>query len=652
MQTQVIEIPKKPVWLPPDLADSGEISVSFRLSWAEKKRMRKRKKIANSDWAEKHRYVTTGDEAGGLYQKKKFAYSPAVMDAAQHQSVHEIVLCWADQTGKSFTIDTDIASGIDQDPGDVLYVYPDEDTAKDNMKDRLNKIIEASPRLRGYTTGNPDDMGQKRINLQHMTIYAGWASSASKLANRPYKKGVADEVGKFPLTVGKKEAGPIDKMRKRFRRYRYSYRLWISSTPTDINDIIWQELNTCDIVFEYKVKCASCRHVHLMEFETEYKWFRWDDEKDPDKVQKNDLGYYICPGCGVVWKDYERDLAVRGGAWFAMVKSPDGEKEYIGAGLPLKEYLKKYNPRKIGFHLPSWISPDVGISEVCAGFMRGQKDKIKLKDWNNSHAAKPWTDFTQDRPESSILALCDDRPRGSVPGGGRVNRLIATLDSQGTDEKNEWYRYEVRAWGWGDTLSLPESWQVREGRMENFKQIEEMLIHNSFYDADGNAYKIKFILQDAMGRRTHDVINFCTRYRGLVWPTQGRDTKRMSSAYTVKPWEYYPGTKRPIPGGLKLIGFDNFYYKNVLAAKLEIAPDDPGAWHMHHDTELSWAQEMCAETIDSEKMRWVQIASRPNHAWDCSVLQCLAADMLWLKDKVKPENGEHKKGRRVRSRGI
>lgn len=650
---KILDLNNPPSWMPGYMAEEMQSAVArakadkgtdrhrglplqIRFYDAERRVMRKRKKIPVSSWAERHRYVTTGPYEGTRFKKTTFAYAPAVMDASFYPSVQEIVMCFADQASKSFISDTCIAYAADRSPGPVLFCYPDESTALDNMKDRLQPMFRLSPRLRAYMTGMADDEGQKRINLQHMTIYAAWATSAIKLANKPIKYGVADEVDKYPATAGKTEGTPLDKIRKRLRLYRFDRKLWILSTPTIESGPVWVELNTCDVVFEYRVKCADCGHLHLMDFETDKKWFRWDGEKNPEKIEKDHIGYYVCPACGSIWDDQKRDMAVRLGAWYSMVKTPDGKKEIEGPGVEIVEYLSLYKPRKIGFHLPSWISPAVGISEVCAAFVRGQHDKNKLKDFNNSHAARPWTDFTQDRQEDAILRLRDDRPRGVVPGGGRVQALTAFVDTHGLDERG-WFCYEIRAWGWGTPdMAVPESWQIREGQLESFERVADVLWNTRYYDPDGKEYFIALALQDAMGRRTNEVYNFCLGHRGRILPTQGVDSTRMAAPYNFTNLEYFAGSKKAIPGGLSLYRFSNLYFKNILAGKLEVAPGDPGAWHLHAETTEDWARQLCAETIDPKTMQWVQIGSMANHGWDCSVGNILAEEILGLKYIQKP----------------
>ncbi len=628
-----------------------------------KKVARKRKKIPPSEWAPQHRPITVGPLAGTRYKKETVPYANGIMDASVHNAVEEIVLCCADQVSKSFIMETLIGYMADRMPGPVAYTYPDEDTTKDNIKDRLLPMFRDSPRLKTYLTGSRDDESKSRINLTHMPIYATWAGSPTKLANKSIKYIIADEVDKFPDTAGKKEGAPLDKLRKRFRTYNYGRKMWISSTPTIDTGAIWVELNDCNIVFEYHVVCPDCGHEQPMVFE-QIKWP--EDMRDPALVldSKNQV-HYVCPHCGSCWGEAKRNAAVRWGKWRAMKKSPDGEKEYIDAqasgstpgqvGMEMFEYLDKHKPRKIGFHIPSWLSRFVKLKEVAAAFLASIKNKIKLKDFNNSHAAKPWTDFTQERQEDVILKLRDDRPRGIVPGGDKVCCLTAGIDTHGLDDRG-WFAYEIRAWGWGNTDKLlPESWQIREGFIAGatdidkstlvpgqevmpggFAALEQILWNTKYYDSEGKEYFVLLALQDAMGRRTSEVYNFCIKHRYRIYPTQGVDSTRMSQPHSFSDLEYYPGTKTKIPGGVRLYRFNNKFYKDILDGKLSTNIADPYAWFLHNETTKEWARQLCSEVVDEKSQQWVKVTSNAaNHGWDCSVLNILAAEILGVKYQVK-----------------
>ena len=635
-QPSVVILKQRPPWMPVDLWDrvAGR-KINFRFSRPERKIYRKREKVPASDWAVRHRVITRGEYAKTKFKKETVPYAAGIMDASFHPSVEEVVMCAADQVSKSFIVETCIGYIIDRDPGPVLSVYPDENTSKENVKERYLSMIRQSPRLRSYLTGSKDDETGSRINLQHMQIYAAWASSAIQLANRTIKYLNLDEIDKYPPTAGKREASPIQKAEKRVRTYRFGRKIWKSSTPTIEPGPIWVEINSCQVIFEFRVVCPDCGDMHLMRF----KDIKWPEGvRDPEKVLNEDLAHYECPACGSCWTNLKRDAAIRFGRWVAMEKSLDGEKEIEGAGLELFEYLKKYNPRKIGFHIPSWISPFVTISEVAAAFLKGLKDKTALKDFCNSHEAGPWKDYTLERKEDRILLLRDERHMGLVPSGGMVSCLTAGVDTQ----DNGFY-YEIRAWGWGMNL---ESWQIRFGFVETFEALKEILLNHRYKDVDEREYFVRLAVQDAMGHRTSDVYDFTRLNKGVI-PFKGE--QRLTQPHTWSKIDVYPGTTKPIPGGIRLLRADSNFFKNQLARKLEINSGDPGAWHLCSEATEEYARQMCAEYQD-EKGFWQCPEGRANHLWDCSYLNLVAVDVLGLRFWKKPEEdpqGAEDSGRKV-----
>ncbi len=640
MLAQKITVKGDPEWLPDELRGRTKpVKVKFRFSQAERKIFRKRKPVPVSDWATRHRVVTRGELEGTRFKKETVPYAGQIMDASFFPGVEEIVLCAADQVAKSFIIETCIGYAIDRAPGPVLSVFPDKDTSTENIKDRYTPMIRKSARLHSYLTGVADDETESRINLAHMSIYASWASSAIRLANRSIRYLVLDEVDKYPPTAGKREGSPIAKAEKRVRTYRYGRKIWKASTPTVEEGPIWEEINTAQVAFEYRVTCPDCGELQLMSFEQ----VKWPEEvRDPERILNEDLAHYVCPHCGSYWTDTKRDAAVRWGKWVVMEKSLDGKREYEGAGMELFEYLKKYKPRKIGFHIPSWLSRFVKIKEVAAAFLKALKDKTALKDWNNSHRAYPWTDWGEERPVDRILALKDERTRGLVPGSGVVAALTAGVDTQGADESGGFW-YEIGAWGWpNEDLDL-EFWQIRAGYVNSWGALKEILFKDVYRDTAGKEYRVRLVLQDAMGRRTDEVYKFAKRTAGVI-PTQGVDTRRMAAPHMWSDIEKYPGSKKPIPGGLKLCRFDATHYKDILASKLEISPGDPGAWNLNSETTEEWARHLCAEFVN-EKGLWEVIGSRPNHGLDCSVLNILAAEILGVKYAKKA------KGERLKTEG-
>lgn len=377
-----------------------------------------------------------------------------------------------------------------------------------------------------------------------------------------------------------------------------------------------------------------------MEFE-QITWPKDKDENghevhpDPEQLEKDLLARYVCIHCKHPWTDTDRDRAVQKAVWI-------GRK----SGLPLDPYIEQKKPRKIGFHYSSWATRNISFSAAAAAFLRGKNNKTKLKDFRNNHCAMPWLTYTQERQEDKILALRDDRPRGLVPSTG-VYGITAAVDSQ---DNGFWY--EIRAWGKGF-----ESWQIREGFVpsmdkSDFSALDIVLFDDTYKDAEEKIYPVQLVVIDSGGHRTWEVYQWCRSKGAGVYPIKG-EGGRMSGTHAWTKQDTIPGTNKPIPGGIMLLRLNSNLYKDQLAGRLEISPQDPGAWHLHSETPLNWATQMCAEYVN-EKGAWECPNGKANHAWDVSCYNWAAADLFvryWQSPKAK-KAARGRKGRRVISKGV
>ena len=534
------------------------------------------------------------------------------MDVSGLPGVETVIICKSPQTGGSECGHNIVGYCIDRLPGPVMYVFPDELTARENAKDRIIPMIEASPRLRQYMTGYGDDASSLRINLLYMPIYLGWSGSVSRLGNKPIRILILDELDKYKNP--KNEASSESLAEKRATTWRTRRKVVKISTPTTEDGPIWKALTKeAGARFDFWVRCPHCGFFQHMDFER-IAWPGKDEEKSPDAetVLAKRLAYYACEYCGTVWDDGDRDRAVRGGEWRERT-----------SGLELMAHVAAHRPVKVGFHIPAWLSYFVSLSEVAHAWLK-YKESGKLddlKNFRNQYAAEPWVESHAARSEDAILALCDDRPRGKVPGPvdgkERVSVLLATVDTQ-----QHYFRYVIRAYGYGET---EESWLVASGSADNLAALEEILFGSVYADPDGREYMVKAAMIDAMGGRTAEVYRWAVRHRGRVFPWQG--VRSMAQPYTPSHQEYFPdakGNKVKIPGGLMLYRCDVTFFKSDLAFKLGIHPDDPGAFHLHANDggQLEqYAKELCAEVWDDEKQGWENPANKPNHYWDCEVMQ-------------------------------
>jgi len=620
-----------PAWLPPHAAaDLAGRTVRLKLSGAERRVLRKKRQIPCSEWAEKHRVLPSDAAIPGKWRNSVTPYLAGIMDASFFESVQHITICAPPQTGKSDCINNCIAYAIDRRPGNVLVVYPDEVTGRENMRDRIMPMIRDSERLRAYMTTYSDDAAAMRIQLQHMRIYLAWANSPARLGNKPLPYVALDEIDKYPATAGKKESGPRELAQKRTRTFSHLRKIWEASTPTTEDGPIWTAMYgtpeqadgtpgqppECEVVFKYWVRCPDCHKLQEMRFrDPDGGAYRlcWEGghTADPREIEGKKLAWYECESCGARWDDARRNAAVRAGEW------RDAER-----GLSLTAYLESHRPRHIGFHLKAYVSPFVSLSESAAAFLRGLTDKTKLKDFANAHEAEPWREYRTERVESKILILAEQGlPAGRVPGGGRVAALIAGVDTQ--DYGGFWYT--IWAFSWGGPHLLKESWCIRAGYLTGWGALEQILWADEYFDADGRKYPVTLAVQDCLGHRTSEVYTFCVKHRGAVVPAVGRDVFE-----TPVKWgnaEFFPGTNKPIPGGLKLLRVNGKYFKDDLSQRLEISPGDPGRVHLYEGFPAEYARHFTAEYV-GDKGTWECPKHRANHLWDCSVYAAAGHEVL------------------------
>jgi phage terminase large subunit GpA-like protein len=615
---------RRPAWLWPELAErlaaaAGRLEIPGAFSAAERKVLRKRRKIAPSRWAERHRWVSLS-AVPGPWRNEVAPYGVGIMDASFFESVREIVICGAPQTGKSDFVNNCIGYAIDRAPGPALYTYPDRDTGRENARDRIQTMITDSPRLRGYVRSVVEDLQNLYIRLAHMPIYFGWARSVARLSNKPIKYLVQDEVDKFAQAATSKEADPISLAEKRLRTYRGSSKNWKISSPSIEAGPSWQAFLAAEARFDFHVACPFCGAAQRMVFGTREEGcgIRWPAEaRDPNEIERANLARYECRECHAHWDDEDRNRAVRAGEW--------RERE---SGLALWDFLRARRPAKIAFHIPAWLSYFVGLSECAAAFLKGAKNKAKLKDFQNGYAAEPWVEYAQVRKEEAILSLRDDRPRGAVPAGGVVQKLTAGVDTQ-----DDGFWYAIYAWGWPIEGGTMPGWEVRSGFALSLSDLARYLWEDELADADGVRYAVTLALQDAGGHRTAEVYDFARRHPGRLVPTFGRDT--MAVPHNWSAVQYYPGKKKPIPGGLRILNVNTKYYKDDLARRLAVDPGDPGALRFCAEFRDDYARHFVSEVLNQRGL-WECPPGRPNHLWDCAVLALTAADVLDLKFRRPP----------------
>jgi phage terminase large subunit GpA-like protein len=148
------------------------------------------------------------------------------------------------------------------------------------MRERILPMFEDSRRLRRHLTGAVGDESTIRVNLRHMTVYLGWAGSASRLGTRPIRLLILNEIDKYPSFT--KEADAEALAEKRTITWRGRRLIFKLSTPTVENAPIWTAFSEeAHARFDWHVACPFCGGMQLMKFDN----IRW-----PEDVQGSGRG--------------------------------------------------------------------------------------------------------------------------------------------------------------------------------------------------------------------------------------------------------------------------------------------------------------------------------------------------------------------------
>jgi phage terminase large subunit GpA-like protein len=623
----MLDIKEKPIeiepyWLTDDQIEQiGDRMQTLLFSRAERRILRKRKAVPPSVWAERYRHLPRDAALPGPWKNATVAYAAGIMDASFFPSVQETIVCAAPQTAKTEINYTCLGFAIDMRPGNALIVFPDEDQAKDNCADRIQPMIEDSPRLRQYFTGRQDDVAAKKIKLQNALIYMAWANSPSKLSNKPLPYVILDEEDKYPPTASKKEASPSDLAKKRTRTFGHMRKIWRTSSPTIETGPIWKALTKeCQVVFDYWVRCPKCGGYQKMIFEN-IKWP--EDLREPMRMKSEQSAWYECGQCNEKWDDADRDMAVRAGEW------RDREK-----GRSLLAALNSIRPVTIGFHIPSWLSPFVKLWEVAHAFLEGLRDINKMKDFRNSHAAEPWLQRVVTTDLSDVLKARTDLPEQNVP-------LAAVALTAGIDMQKYGFWFVVRAWARDYT-----SWLVHYGHLATWEDLE-ILLFDTWYPVHGaeNGLKMRIYRAglDTGGTDTGRGITMTEeaymwlrrngRGRGCrVWGTKGASRPLAGKVHVGKPLDKTPAGK-PIPGGLQIIQLNTDQIKDMIHYRINQALEGgTNAAFLHKDTGNDWVRQVVEseEKQLDEKGResWVR-KHTDNHLLDCEGICQACADPEW-----------------------
>lgn len=415
-----------------------------------------------SEWADAHRQLPQkGAAEPGQWRTSRTPYLKEIMDCLSPSSpIEEVVFMKGAQIGGTECGLNWLGYVIDQAPGPMLAVQPTVELAKRFSKQRVQPMIDSTPRLAAKVKeSRARDSGNTMLakDFAGGVLVITGANSAVGLRSMPARYLFLDEIDAFDSDVDG-EGSPIALAEARQRTFRRRAKRLKVSTPTI------QGMSKIEVAYhrsdqrKYHVPCPHCRALQPLVF-AQLKWSAIDL---PAREAK-----YECAECRELIEDHQKTWMMdpaNGAAWIA--DNPEGAHGVAG------------------FHLSSLYSPVGWLSwgEIAEMWEEAQLDNDELRVFVNTILGETW----REKGEAPDWKVLYERRETYTTGTAPRGVLFVTF---GADVQKD--RVEIEFVGWGrakrswslDYVVLPRS----PADPEAWKDELTELIDRAFPTPDGVA---------------------------------------------------------------------------------------------------------------------------------------------------------------------
>jgi len=564
-----------------------------------------------SEWSDKYRYLSTKASAEpGKYRTDRTPYLREIMDCMSHMStVREVIFKKGSQIGATECGNNWIGYCMDYAPAPMLIVQPTVEMAKKFSKQRLEPLIDETPRIKNAVARKKSKDSDNTLMSKSFdggTLFLTGANSSSGLASMPAKNLMLDEVDRYPSDVGG-EGDPSKLAKKRQATFSRRKTLEISTPTVDGESRIDADFETTDKRY-YFIPCPHCDHYQTLIWDR----LKWDDDNHFNN-------WYECESCEEPIKEFQKTKMLAAGEWRATAEGKD--------------------PKVRGYHLNALYSPVGWYSwaDCINDFIEGQKDDRLRKVFINTVLGETYKDQLE-QPDWKRLwersRSCDYRV-GHVPH--ETCLLVAGVDVQRD-------RLEIEVVGFArNKVSYSIDYVVLHGftdQPEVWAELEELL--EKVYPVQGDerkGYKIEKLAIDS-GYNTQVVYDWVRRqpFR-RVMAIKGRESQPQILSIP-KPVDIRIDGRKTIKRGLKLWHVGVHVAKEQLYSWLtkEMPSDDEEApkgfcYFLPYGEEyfkMLTAEAIETKVIGSREVRKFKLIRDRNEALDVRVYAMAAAESLGM----------------------
>jgi phage terminase large subunit GpA-like protein len=558
-----------------------------------------------AEWAQAERVVAEGAYEGRWRNERAPYLTEPMQRASLHCPTRRVSFMGSAQIGKT-QIGLNLQGQVlSETPAQCLTVLPSLNSLRMYNRDKLDRMIQATPALAGAVadlverSGQSSTMAVKR-GARGAQVELVVSSSSRDLQSRTSRVVILEEISEYDADVGGR-GDPVDQALARTIQWRKrGEKVLDISTPGEKNG--GPNRPPCRItkLFEsgsggrFHVPCPHCDHRQVLRFPN----LNW-------KPQHPETAAYECESCHVLIDEREKGRMLAAGEWV------------------------HERPHRLNLHasyaLNALYSPFTPWSEVAKEAEKAEADPGKAKTFYQQWLGEAW-DEAADLPKAEILMLRrDSYPAGKVPPACLF--LVGATDVQGD-------RLVWAVWGFDRHFG---QWLIETGVLPgdptrpDVWRAHDALLARSWSSAWDRPMQPVAWGIDA-GYHSSHVYAYCRRF-GIdhlpqVRALDGRDGWRVPPLGTPRQRDFdWNGQK--IHNGVLLWPVGTWDIKAELASALRLTEQGPGpegwprgAMRFAEQADRAWIDELLAEQCvvnpRTGVRSWKKIAAR-NEAWDLAV---------------------------------
>lgn len=583
--------------------------------------------ITLTSWARQHRRLSAKASAlPGRYNPDLTPWVFGIHDALDDPTVQKVVamksaqVAWTDGVLLNY-----MARKIDVDPSPMIIMFAKEKAAKEFNEEKLLPMAEVTPRVAAKLQTQRRKNGDNRWDFK--TFPGGFiklvgSNSPSSVKSTPAPVVAVEEPDDCNDNV-RDQGDTITLLEERVKTYARS-KVIFGGTPTIKGTSRIEAAYLSSDQRKFMVPCHHCDESHVLMWENV---FTVEDPAFTHEVfghVRPESARYVCPHCGGIWSDAEKNRNVRKAVWVATAAF------YGIAGFYINEL---YSP------FPGSTLPRLMAKYLTAVHLLASGDDTKMRAFRNSSEGLTY-EYKSDLPKADTLSeRADDYDEKTVPWGGMVL-------SAGVDVQHDRLAIVIRAWGRG-----MESWLVYWGEIHGQTLIPnegawidlDLLLSAEFTHTSGNPLLLRAVSIDSSDGTTTDAVYAYVRKR------QGRgcsymaikgasEQSNVSKEIFSKPSTSVDVKKnhKPHPSGVTPYIVGTQRAKDLMIeGRLRLTGTGAGRLHWYQSVRPDYWDQITSEikvphkTVKNRKV-WTKRASVRNEALDCEVYALHAAMSLKL----------------------